>query len=134
MSRIRFPFVLFFEIAAFLKFAFIMLSLIVLTLLALAGANPMPAATTSPAGTLCPVVNKIVTALKQQKPASAFCSSYLSIPIVTTTSTQTETAYVGLGLLVCRLLTYSSVETSTSSLPGVITETYTPAAAVTVFE
>jgi hypothetical protein len=40
---------------------------------------------------LCPVVTKLVTALKQQKPASAFCSSYLRIPVVTLTSTQTET-------------------------------------------
>jgi hypothetical protein len=63
-----------------------MLSLVLMVLVALADANPVPAATPSPV--LCPAVAKLVTALKQQKPASAFCSSYLRIPIVTTTLTQ----------------------------------------------
>lgn len=48
---------------------------------------------TSPA--ICTTVNKLVTAAKQQAAATAFCSSYLSIPVVTfskTVSTQTRVA------------------------------------------
>lgn len=67
-----------------------MISLILAALVALTAANPVPAAT---ALALCPAVTKLVTALNQQKPASAFCSSFLRIPIATTTSTQTKTKY-----------------------------------------
>jgi hypothetical protein len=77
-----------------------MLSLILAALVALTAANPVPApaATTS---ALCPVVTKLVTALKQQKPVSAFCSSFLRIPVATTTLTQTSTKYDGLATCGC---------------------------------
>jgi hypothetical protein len=65
-----------------------MLSLVFVALVAMANAVPAPAAT--PSAVLCPVVTKLVTALKQQKPASAFCSSFLRIPVVTTTTTRTD--------------------------------------------
>ena len=71
-----------------------MLSLALVALLAIANANPMPAVTPSPV--LYPAVTKLVTALKQRVPASAFCSSYLRIPIVTAISTQTETRSDGI--------------------------------------
>lgn len=48
---------------------------------------------TSPA--ICTTVNKVVTAAKQQVAATAFCSSYLAIPVVTvpkTVATQTRVA------------------------------------------
>jgi hypothetical protein len=83
-----------------------MLSLVFVALVALASANPVPAATPSPI--LCPIVTKLVTALKQQKPASAFCSSYLRIPIVTTTTTQTETRLDRFRGLMARLLIQGS--------------------------
>ncbi|KAM0721441.1 hypothetical protein Q7P37_002365 [Cladosporium fusiforme] len=44
---------------------------------------------------ICTTVNRLVTAAKQQAGATAFCSSYLSIPVVTvpkTVSTETKTA------------------------------------------
>jgi hypothetical protein len=72
----------------------IMLPLVLVALVAIAEANPMPAVTPSPV--LCPIVTKLVTSLKQQTPASAFCSSYLRIPIVTATTTQTETRSDGI--------------------------------------
>lgn len=67
-----------------------MLSLVLAALVALTAANPVPAATTL---ALCPAVTKLVTALNQQKPASAFCSSFLRIPVAITTLTQTKTKY-----------------------------------------
>ena len=91
VSPPTFALVLCVVVATFLSVALIMLSLHLLALLALAGANSVPATTPAPA--LCPAVTKLVTSLKQQKPASAFCSSYLGIPIITTTATQTNTMY-----------------------------------------
>lgn len=38
----------------------------------------------------CDVVGDIVTVAKQQTQATSFCSSYLSIPVVTKTSTITS--------------------------------------------
>ncbi|KAI8689537.1 hypothetical protein LRP88_14300 [Fusarium phalaenopsidis] len=42
-----------------------------------------------PPGLLCTVVKTLVTVARQQLPASSFCSSYLSIPVVTKTATVT---------------------------------------------
>lgn len=42
-----------------------------------------------PPGLLCTVVKTLVTVARQQLPASSFCSSYLSIPLVTKTATVT---------------------------------------------
>ncbi|KAM0703736.1 hypothetical protein Q7P35_009675 [Cladosporium inversicolor] len=92
-----------------------MLSLVLAALVALTAANPVPAATTL---ALCPAVTKLVTALNQQKPASAFCSSFLRIPVAITTLTQTKT----------------NVATVTSLLSGSTTVTNPIAATVTIFE
>jgi hypothetical protein len=67
--------------------------LALLGLATLAGASPA-AAFPKIEQLFCDVVTDVVDFVREQAPATAFCSSYLSIPVVTATTTTTViTAY-----------------------------------------
>lgn len=72
----------------------------------------------------CKAINNVITALQKVPTASAFCSSYLHIPTITSTVTKTATAVKPVT---------SSTYTGTTTISRLQTLTQTEAATVTSF-
>ncbi|KAH0285473.1 hypothetical protein M436DRAFT_67099 [Aureobasidium namibiae CBS 147.97] len=84
------------------------------------------------ASSFCKAVNAVVTAVNEQSSASAFCSSYLSIPVVTTETTSTRTGTSTATTAVTTRVTTITVTvaatvavSSTSSITNTVTTTAT---------
>jgi hypothetical protein len=98
-------------------------SLFAFGLALLSSAAAAPASSKAPIVTQCScnVVKGLMTGEQQRAHATAFCSSYLSVPVVTETVTATGTGvYVTARSMVCHSLTraFSSTTTETLTIIG----------------
>lgn len=102
-------------------------------LIAAASATPQLKRTLSP---FCHDVNALVTIVMEQTQATAFCSSYLSIPIATTTTTATDVVVLTstvTSIVGTSTITASPVELDqTSNVPVVLTITNTVVVSTTI--